>query len=157
MALTNLQIKVYPETEQDFLTLMAESESATKGKFLELLIETFRNPKVKTVIQDTPETLEALNETTLKAERLQNQLDGYLKGSAQESQELATYRDFFNEMVTVFSPYLAICQRDNLAKSYTDMFKLMLNILQGIPVKGPRMFVLTLDDVLYIKSREGKE
>ncbi|MCX6265859.1 MAG: hypothetical protein NTW16_00675 [Bacteroidetes bacterium] len=156
MALNNLQIKVYPETEQDFNTLMAESDSSTKGKFLELLIENYKNPKVKNVFQDTPETRKRIEELENEVEELLRERDHNANTDAMTSNELSIYRQSFNEMKTVFAPYLEICKRDNLAQDYNSMFSLMLKILQSIPVKGPRLFVLTPEDIQYLKNQPAE-
>jgi len=152
MALNNLQIKVYPETELDFNTLMAESESSTKGKFLELLIENFKNPKIKTVFTDSPEIVNKVKDLQDQVNELLTDQESINYHSEMDLNELATYRNTFNDIKTVFEPYLRICKRDKLADSYGDMFKLMLDILQSIPVKGPRLFVLTTDDAHYLKN-----
>ena len=147
MALNNLQIKVYPETEQDFNTLMTESDSSTKGKFLELLIENYKNPKVKNVFQDTPETRKRIEELENEVEELLRERDIKDNREATVTNELTTLRNFFNEINTIFRPYLLICQREKWVEDFPGLFKLMLNELH----KG-QAFILGPNDLNYIKN-----
>ena len=139
----NLQIKVYPETEQDFITLMAESESTTKGKFLELLIENYRNPKVKTVFEDSDQAKRKIEEQAQLIEEFKeaNQaiLDKFHKLNA---------RIF--ELESTFNPYLIVCKRDGYANDLLSLFKFMLQQLH----KG-KAFILEPADLEYVKKNGG--
>jgi hypothetical protein len=147
MALNNLQIKVYPETEQDFNTLMAESDSSTKGKFLELLIENFKNPKVKTVFEVPLEVQNKLKDLQDEVNELLHDRESQEYSDATVLNELSTYRGLFNDIKTIFGPYLLICKRDNFAADYVGLFKLMLDQLH----KG-NAFILDQNDISYIKN-----
>ena len=149
MALANLQIKVYPETEAEFNSLMAESDCNTKGKFLELLIENFKNPKVKTVLQDTPETANRLKDLQQENNGLKSDLEAADHREGLSANELTAFRDTFKQIDTIFKPYLIICKRLKTANDYPGLFKFMLDKLQ----KGGA-FILDQEDIAYIKSNQ---
>lgn len=138
MSLVNLQIKVYPEAEALFNSLMAESDCTTKGKFMDLLLENFQNPRIKTVEKDTPATFEKIRKIEDDRNRLQNIV-------TELENELLTHREQQQVLEQAAGEFLIICKRDGYAKTYPELFRFMLKILQS-----GNAFILDARDKAYI-------
>ena len=83
MALVVLSGKVLPETKEQFKEAFENSEAMTHNEFVELLLETFLNPKTKEVEVPTPtaDQMEAIQLKDNEIGRLKMQIDSLNKVS----------------------------------------------------------------------------